>query len=479
MSLFSSAYFPRRLFWKFFFTLIVLMNILFITAMGLGSYIIDFNFYAYEPLVLLGIFLGLSAITAFAFSYRFSSPMKRVILKALRIANKRQVSEEEDVEEYLEEEPGEYVELEIALDKIRRKMKKRRIQLAQEREESQALMSSLDDAILSVNKSLRVQFFNSKFANLFMERRQTEALGRAEAVSLAEVFREPELFQLFHRVIETGETSSLSLKMISVIDQRTKYYSVKVSPLRAENDGLIYGAMAVFHDVTELKMAELIRIEFVENASHELRTPLTSIKGFVDTAKEDLRDGKTEQLEYFFKIISKNVDRLAELVNDMLTLSSLESGFTLKKETVNPDELTQDLLERMSPLAMEKKIMVKIFSEASPFQADPKMVDQILQNLVGNAIKYIPVGGMVEIKWTEENGWIHLQVGDNGPGIAEQHLPRLFERFYRIDKGRSRDVGGTGLGLSIVKHIMQVHGGSVQVRSQAGQGATFLCSFPR
>lgn len=479
MSSFTSAFFPWRLFWKFFFTLVVLLNLLFLTAMGVASYVIDFGFYSTEPLVVLGIYFVISILGSAAFAYRFASPLKRVILKALRIANKKQVSEVQDVEEYLEEEPGEYFELEMALDKIRRKMKKRRIQLAQEREESQALMSSLDDAILSVNKSLRIQFFNSKFANLFLQRNQSESLNQGEALSLAEVFREPELFQLFHQVIEMGETKSIGLKMISIIDQRTKYYSVKVSPLRAENDGAIYGAMAVFHDVTELKMAELIRIEFVENASHELRTPLTSIKGFVDTAKEDLRDGKMEQLEYFFKVISKNVDRLAELVNDMLTLSSLESGFTLQKETVKPEEITQDLMERMSPLASAKNILIKTFSEASPFQADPSMVDQILQNLVGNAIKYIPAGGMVEINWLEENGWVHLHVIDNGPGIAEMHIPRLFERFYRIDKGRSRDVGGTGLGLSIVKHIMQNHGGSVQVRSEPGRGSTFICSFPR
>ncbi|MGZ5279945.1 MAG: sensor histidine kinase, partial [Pseudobdellovibrionaceae bacterium] len=241
----------------------------------------------------------------------------------------------------------------------------------------------------------------------------------------------------------------------------------------------LYGAMALFHDITEIKKADQIRIEFVENASHELRTPLTSVKGFVDTAKEDLQAGRTEQLGYFLNVISKNVDRLTELVGDMLTLSALDSGAAVKKELIRPIEITQDLIERMASLAAEKQIAIQITAEAEELSADPRKVDQVLGNLVGNAIKYIPIGGKIDVRWEEDDQHVILRVIDNGPGIAEMHLKRLFERFYRIDKGRSRDVGGTGLGLSIVKHIMQTHGGSVQVKSELGFGSEFICLFPK
>jgi two-component system, OmpR family, phosphate regulon sensor histidine kinase PhoR len=475
------SFFPWRLFWKFFWTLFFLSNLLFITSLGIASYIIDFRFYSAEPLIVVLIYAILSALGCAAFSYRFASPLRRVILSALRIANKKQLSEsqEMDMEAILEEEPGEYFELEMALNKIRRKLKKRRTQLAHEREETQALMSSLDDAILSVDLQQKIKFFNSRFANQFLDRSQSASLSSGDPMPLAQIFRVPELLQVFRRTLETRETQTQSLKLDSIIDGEKRIFAVKVSPLREERSEDLYGAMALFHDITEIKKAEQIRIEFVENASHELRTPLTSIKGFVDTAKEDLKTGHHEQLGYFLNVISKNVDRLTELVGDMLTLSSLESGAAVKKEALRPNEITQDLIERMASLAAEKQIMIKVTCEVEEMSADIRKVEQVLTNLVGNAIKYIPIGGKIEIRWEEDDQHVILKVVDNGPGIAEMHLKRLFERFYRIDKGRSRDVGGTGLGLSIVKHIMQSHGGCVQVKSETGHGAEFICLFPK
>jgi len=473
------SFFPWRLFWKFFWTLFLLLNLLFIASLAIASYIIDFRFYSTEPLIVVFVYAILAAMGSAAFSYRFTSPLKRVILSALRIANKRQASEVDDLEAILEEEPGEYFELEMALSKIRRKMKKRRTQLAHEREETQALMSSLDDAILSVDLNQKIKFFNSRFANQFLQRSQAEMLSKGEITPLARVFREPELLNVFHRTLEKAETQTQTLTLDSIIDGEKRFFAVKVSPLREEKGTALYGAMALFHDITEIKKADQIRIEFVENASHELRTPLTSVKGFVDTAKEDLQAGRTEQLGYFLNVISKNVDRLTELVGDMLTLSALDSGAAVKKESIRPIEITQDLIERMASLAAEKRIAIHITAEANELSADPRKVDQVLGNLVGNAIKYIPVGGKIDVRWEEDDQHVILRVIDNGPGIADMHLKRLFERFYRIDKGRSRDVGGTGLGLSIVKHIMQTHGGTVHVKSEIGHGSEFICLFPK
>jgi two-component system phosphate regulon sensor histidine kinase PhoR len=266
---------------------------------------------------------------------------------------------------------------------------------------------------------------------------------------------------------------------VTQLDSVAKYFSVRVSALREEKTRAIYGALAVFHDITELKKAEQIRIEFVENASHELRTPLTSVKGFVETLREDVSAGRLEQMPQFLTTISKNVDRLTELVNDMLTITTLEGQSPFQMEVVNPAVITEEVVARLSSLALEKKILIKSHFEAPEMRVDTHKLDQILSNLVGNAIKYIPDEGRIDITWIQSSqGEVILSVKDNGPGIAEEHLSRLFERFYRVDKGRSRDIGGTGLGLSIVKHIMQGHGGTISVRSEIGKGAEFICVFP-
>jgi two-component system phosphate regulon sensor histidine kinase PhoR len=474
------SFFPWRLFWKFFLTLVLLINMLVITAVAVTSIFHPVSLDLSLVVNFWLVYFALSLLASAAFAYRFSNPLKRVILKALRIASKKRANNRtEDVKEFLEEEPGEYFELEVALDKIRRKMKRRRIQLAQEREESQALVSALEDAVLSVGLDRKIKFFNSRFATLFLNRAQADQLRGGETAPVSNIFREPGLLDLFEGTLSSGEVRAAQLKINSVIDGQDRYYSVKVSPLRQDKTTGLYGAMALFHDVTDLKKSEKIRMEFVENASHELRTPLTSMKGYVDTAKDDVKHGRTDQLAHFLDIISRSADRLAELVNDMLTLSSLESGHALKKESIRLDDLTRESIEQISSLAREKNISLQTLVEGSHLMGDRSKLEQVLQNLLGNAIKYVQSGGQVNVRWQEDDQFVSLTVSDNGPGIADMHLSRLFERFYRIDKGRSRDVGGTGLGLSIVKHIVQSHGGSVAVRSEVGKGSEFICSFPK
>jgi two-component system phosphate regulon sensor histidine kinase PhoR len=475
----TKKFFPWRIYWSLFFNLIFVVNALILISLATVFLLGNFLLPSEQLLSFLSVYFFLSLVTAALVAYRFVTPLKRVILKALRLANKKKVSETESLEDVFEEEPGEYQELEAALNKIRRKLKKRRSQLTLERQESQALMSALDDAILTVDPHLNVRFYNSRFANQFVDKSLAEKLTTGESAPLEQIFREPELLVTFRKTIESAQVQTKILKLASLVEGDNKYFTVKVTPLIREKTGELYGAMSIFHDVTEIKMAEQIRTEFVENASHELRTPLTSIKGFVATARDDLQQGKTDQLSYFFKVISRNVDRLSDLVSDMLNLSSLESGGILHKELLDLDELTQELVEGMARNAGEKQILIQVTNQADKLVADSRKVEQVLTNLVGNAIKYIPLGGKIDILWVEDQDCVRLHVRDNGPGIADVHLQRLFERFYRIDKGRSRDVGGTGLGLSIVKHIMQSHGGGVQVKSELGRGSEFICSFPK
>ncbi len=230
--------------------------------------------------------------------------------------------------------------------------------------------------------------------------------------------------------------------------------------------------------IAALKKAEQMRIEFVANVSHELRTPLTSIKGYTETLLQDLEDGRKPDPE-FLKIILKNSNRLLALINDLLDLSAIESGADeLHPADLNLMEITQHVIKQLEPFAEAKRTTINVSVDTPKLNADPKRLEQVLTNLIDNAIKYCPNQSTITIQWSHEQNDTVLRVMDNGPGIAEKFLDRLFERFYRLDKGRSREMGGTGLGLSIVKHIMQRHEGSVTVESDVGVGTTFICRFP-
>lgn len=473
-----SGYYPWRLFWRFFWTQVFILNALFLLSLGIASYIIDFGFYRTEPLVVVLIFFLMSLVGSAFFAFRFVNPLKHVILKALRLANKKQFIEEVDESTILEDEPGEYFELEMALDKIKQKLKKRKIQVAQGREESQVLMSSLEDAVISLNTDEKILYCNNRFAVQFLSDEQASEIQRfTQNVILSEVFREPEILNIFKQTLESGETKYASLKMPTLRNGGTRFFSMRVSPLREEKTREIYGAMGLFHDITSLKSAEQIRIEFVENASHELRTPLTSVKGFLETLKDDVANQRLDQLPYFLGVISKNVDRLIDLVNDLLTLSSLESHSPIKKSLFDPLPMTEDLVERLATLSADKQIQISVKSSIPQMSADEAKIEHVLQNLIGNAIKYIQPGGQIQVIWEKIGERAAVRVIDNGPGIAEEHLSRLFERFYRIDKGRSRDGGGTGLGLAIAKHIMSSHGGTIAVKSKPNEGSEFICVF--
>jgi two-component system phosphate regulon sensor histidine kinase PhoR len=255
---------------------------------------------------------------------------------------------------------------------------------------------------------------------------------------------------------------------------------LSVAPLKDAESGEIFGAVGIFHDVTELKQAEQIRIEFVGNASHELRTPITSIKGYVETLKEDLKTKNYDGAEQFVGIISRNVDRLTFLVNDLLDLSALESGGELKKVQVSTQEVTEAALKQLETRRANRKQTVNVIDHVRTVMADSQRVEQVLLNLIDNAIKYTPEGRQIDVTWDLQGDDVILKVKDNGAGIAFEHQSRLFERFYRVDAGRSREQGGTGLGLAIVKHIMIKHGGSIRLVSEPGRGSgsEFICTFP-
>ncbi|WP_374032264.1 sensor histidine kinase [Bdellovibrio bacteriovorus] len=468
--------FPWRVYWRYFSWQVVAFNGLYLAVIsvidvrhGVRPFVYNealLNFFVFSILV--------SAIT----SYRFAKPIHRVILKALRISSKRTfgslVKEQED--DLADDETADISELELALDRIHRKMKNRKARYLQSQEESQAFMSAVAEGLVSVSLDEKILYFNSQFAAQFL----SSDLLNGQILRLKDAIRSSDVLEGFGKTIKIGKVQRFTVKLPTLIDNQPRFFAVSVNPIRNEKTQEIYGVVGIFHDITEMKRAEQIRMDFVGNASHELRTPLTSIKGYVDTLKEDVKTGQIQQAGKFLDIVSRNIDRLMDLVNDMLSINTLEaSNSELKLEMIHPLAISEHVVSELAVMAAEKNITIRVNGDVPPFLADARKVEQVLRNLVSNAVKYIPAGKTIQIRWERDiKEYIILRVIDDGQGIPEQHLDRLFERFYRIDKGRTRDAGGTGLGLAIVKHIMQSHGGTVAVKSIVDQGSEFICSFP-
>lgn len=480
-------YFPWRIARQFFighFAFVVITMV--ITGFSL-------RYYAYEQFLnggdihvslarfdryLTQLFLTVLVFAALylLFSTRFyARPLGRLIQRAreLRRLDAPLEGELEDPEE-LEEEPGEWSDLERALNRVHRDLRSKTVDLSREREELTALIGAVSEAILAVNREGWPLFFNSQFAIRF----GAPEGASQQRLTLGEIFRVPDLLQAYKRVLETGEREHVTATLHTRDFPMPRHFAISIAPLSTPGSGTAYGALGIFHDVTELKQSEQIRIEFVANASHELRTPITSIKGYVETLRDDLKSQRYDSASEFIEIISKNTNRLTFLVNDLLDLSALDSGASLQKTIVPTREVTEAVMKQLDVKRAKKKIEFDAHYSTDTVLADAHRLEQVLINLIHNAIKYIPEGKKIDVYWELEGLNTILRVKDNGPGVAPEHQGRLFERFYRVDAGRSRELGGTGLGLAIVKHIMIKHGGQIRLVSRPGEGAEFICTFP-
>ncbi len=442
-----------------------------------------------------GIFLILGLLVLAIITYTAYRPMSRLIRATKRgitgpphrggeddsVGTFEYSDSRYDESDYIDE-PGEWTDLEQSILILAKRVRSRESDLAREREELVTILSSVSEAIVAMDRDTRPVYFNSRFALLF----GAGSTG-GDALPMRERFRLPDLLNAIDKVLLEGGTRSLRLRIRTDLHEGEREFSVAVSPLIArglQSSGNRYGAVAVFHDITELRATEQIRIDFVANASHELRTPLTSIKGYVETARQDLFEGHMDDAQAFLAVAARNVDRLIELVNDLLDLSLLESGAEVTKEFVNTQEVTESAI-RATLDKRSKRHLVHVECRVPKVFGEYRRIEQVLVNLVDNATKYSPEGREVKILWEkadsdagDEKNAVVLKVLDSGPGIQEEHIPRLFERFYRVDQGRAREVGGTGLGLAIVKHIVLSHGGSIAVKSKLGEGSEFSCRFP-
>ena len=335
--------------------------------------------------------------------------------------------------------------------------------------QQQVLFNSMLEGLLLLDRNRKIYLANRAFKSLFGL--QVELRGK----TVLEALRVHELDDLVNQVEAEGQVLNYELKLPDLSERWLQVNAAAISNSTGEREGTIL----VFHDLTRLKQLERTREEFVANVSHELRTPLSLIKGYVETLLDGARNNP-EVAQRFLKIIERNTQRLDLLIQDLLTISALESEritLSLQPTSLRPlaDKIFADLHGRAETKHME---LINEMPELTAL-ADANRVDQVLANLVDNAIKYGRVQGKVKVGGKEVDGRkIEIYVSDDGPGIPPEALDRVFERFYRVDKARSRDQGGTGLGLSIVKHIVQAHGGKVWVESDFGKGATLFFTLP-
>ncbi|WP_240370995.1 two-component system histidine kinase PnpS [Anoxybacteroides rupiense] len=292
-----------------------------------------------------------------------------------------------------------------------------------------------------------------------------------------EAFSHQEIIELVNEIFM--KETKVRKQLVLTIDIERKHFEVYGAPIIGTNDEW-KGIVLVFHDITELKKLEQMRKDFVANVSHELKTPITSIKGFAET----LLDGamKDERaLEHFLSIILNESERLQSLVQDLLDLSKIEQqGFQLQLEKVNMTQLLEELMIMFRGKAQEKEIDLRLHAAKQIYlTGDGDRLKQIFINLITNALTYTQKAGRVEASIEEQNDEVLVHISDTGIGIEEQEIPRIFERFYRVDKARSRNSGGTGLGLAIVKHLVEAHHGYMTVKSKVGHGTTFTVHFPK
>jgi two-component system phosphate regulon sensor histidine kinase PhoR len=350
-------------------------------------------------------------------------------------------------------------------------------EMSKEKDYLQTVLKGMMEGVLVVDGRGRILMVNDALRGLLSLSKDV-----SDKMPL-EIIRNAELEGAIRKAIQDGENIALELDLDKTGEKTIEVNVVSILPsnkrMDEESEG-IRGAIAVFHDITRLKQLEKIRQDFVANVSHELRTPLTTIKGYAETLLEGAL--KEDQAFQFVQVIKRHTDRLTKIVEDLLMLSRIETKeFQLKMEAIPLRDFIDDVFEFVKEPAEKKEISLSRNEIPSSLavQADRDYLEQILINLLDNAIKYTPEGGRVTVSAIEKDSKeIQFSVEDDGIGIPKEDLSRIFERFYRVDKGRSKEMGGTGLGLSIVKHLVQVHGGRVWVESQPGKGSTFYFTLP-
>jgi two-component system phosphate regulon sensor histidine kinase PhoR len=369
--------------------------------------------------------------------------------------------------------PDEIGSLGRALNGLAARLREKVHDLGHEQAKATAILDGMIEGVIAVDGRDVILLMNERARSMF----GLDAT-RGERKPFLEVIRNTELHEVFHesRAAGEGSVSHRELRLPSPVERRVQVNAV---PLRLAADEV--GVVMVLHDVTELRRLEQVRTEFVANVSHELRTPLTAIQGYLET----LLSGALEERENarrFLDIVFRHTERLGRLLNDLTDLSNIEMGrVSLKLAPTRLDEVVDTVLAIMGPKAASGRVTLqsRLSSDLPSVLADRDRLAQIVINLVDNAVKYTAEGGRVTVQaQTPADGQIEVDVIDTGVGIPSADLPRITERFYRVDKARSRELGGTGLGLAIVKHLVFAHGGQLRIESEPGRGTTVRVTLP-
>jgi two-component system phosphate regulon sensor histidine kinase PhoR len=415
-----------------------------------------FPFMAHEALWAGLIALLLALLIAAWAARRITGRIERVVAFARRVADgdlsARLALEGED----------ELAAMEVALNQTAERLGESFAEIESRRQELAAMLNSMQEAVVAITPAGFV-----RWSNAVMQRIAGTQIHAGRP--LVHFVRDPDVLAcvraaLENREVRFGRASSLA---------PGRMFEINAAPLPSG------GALVVLHDVTRIEAAEKSRRDFIANVSHELRTPLTSIQGYVETLVEDPKPNAATTRE-FLGIILKNATRMNRLTEDLLALASVESpDYKLTLQPMRACALVQDAIESLGGIVVDSEIELE--STGAPeatVLADPDAMNQVFGNLIENSIKYARVGKRISVGAALLENEVQFTVQDFGPGIASEHLDRIFERFYRVDKARSRESGGTGLGLAIVKHIVQAHGGRVWAQSELGSGAQFHFTLP-
>ena len=416
-------------------------------------------------LISLGVSFCLSLILGFLGSHIISKPIKEVSSVSKSIAAgdfTRSIAIHSN---------DEFGDLSTSINYMSKQIKERIDEVVTSRLRLEAVLLSMFDGVIVVDEQGKIILMNKALRALFQV--TEEVVGKKPI----EVIRNVEIQEITNQVVQSN-AGALTQEMSALFPQE-KHFIIHATPVTF--NGVIDGAIMVFHDITELRRLESVRKDFVANVSHELRTPITNIKGYAETLLEGALEDKVNAVD-FTKIIHSESERLAKLVEDVLDLSRIESGkmeFHFKENNIN--ELIRRIEKGLSKQMESKKITFKnqIPDNMAKVKCDATSIAQVLLNLIENAVKYNKESGIITIAAVNKGNYLEISITDTGIGIPEDDLPRVFERFYRVDKAHSREIGGTGLGLSIVKHIIQAHKGDVYAISQLGVGSSFRFTLPK
>jgi len=427
----------------------------------------------FSPVKLKIIYLGLILI---AFALFLSLASSRALTKSLDKTIK--LSEEIakgnfNVSIPISDKKGEIGKLNLALSTMAKKLDDLFKQVSLEKTQLETVLSTMSEGVMVVRGDGKITLINSALKDM---------LGIKDVwieKPYWEILRIREIMELVENVIKKQFAEK---KEISVLYPTERYFLASAIPLNSVEKEAIF----VIFDITEFKRLERIKADIVANVSHELRTPLTAIKGYVETLEEGAYENPEER-NHFLNIIKRHTDRLINIVSDLLLLSEIERksapwGEEPKAafEDVDFKEIVYASLEALKSRVEEKglNVSLNIKEDLPKYRGDRFLLEQMFINLIDNALKYTPEEGTIGVQVNQGNSHFGIEVFDTGIGIPKEHLPRIFERFYRIDKTRSRKLGGTGLGLSIVKHVVIMHGGEIQVESEVGKGSRFIITLP-